>query len=92
MRSYDIVLIFRSNITTAAKDKILTGIKKWMGEGKIAKTNEWGKKAFTYPIKKEKEGMYVLLEVETEKGLPTDFEKKLIVEDAILRHLVLRND
>lgn len=90
MRSYDVALIFRANTTGAQREKLLDSIKKWIGDSKVSKTEDLGKKAFAYPIKKETEGNYVILEVESEKGVPTDFEKRVLMEEAILRHLVLR--
>lgn len=92
MRLYDIALVFRSNTTGPQREKLLESLKKWLAEGKIAKTDDWGKKRLAYPIKKEAEGNYVILEVESEKGVPADFEKRLLMEEAILRHLVLRRD
>ena len=92
MRSYDVVLIFRTNITKAVQEKLLDSVKKWLGDGKIAKVDDWGKKSFAYPIKKTREGNYLLLDVESEKGIPVDFEKRVLIEEAILRHLVIRRN
>lgn len=92
MRLYDVVLVFRSSLTSTQKNKILDTVKKLLGEAKVAKVEEWGKKALAYPIKKETQGDYVILNVESEEGLKGDFEKRLLMEEAILRHLVLRRD
>lgn len=92
MRLYDVALVLRSATTSAQKEKLLETVKKWLGEAKIEKVEEWGKKRLAYPIKKENEGYYVVLNVEAQKGMPGDFEKKLLMEEAILRHLVLRKD
>lgn len=92
MRTYDVALVFRTSVTGTAREKLLESIKKWLGDGKVAKTDDLGKKTFAYPIKKEREGNYILLEVESEKGVPADFEKRLLMEEAILRHLVLRKN
>jgi len=43
-----------------------------------------------YTIKREKKGEYVVLEFESEK-ISTDFEKRLIIQDDILRHLDDKN-
>ena len=92
MRLYDVVLVMRSSVTGTAREKLLDAIKKWLGSAKVAKVDDWGKKPLAYPIKKETEGNYVLLNVETEEGLKGDFEKRLLIEEAVLRHLVLRKD
>jgi len=92
MRLYDVALVLRSATTSTQKDKLLETVKKWLGEAKVEKVEEWGKKKLSYPIKKENEGYYIILSVESEKGVQGDFEKRLIMEETILRHLVLRKD
>ncbi|MBI2036655.1 30S ribosomal protein S6 [Candidatus Microgenomates bacterium] len=92
MRLYDVALVLRSATTSIQKEKLLETVKKWLGEAKVAKVEEWGKKKLSYPIKKENEGYYVILSVESGTGLKGDFEKRLLMEEAILRHLVLRKD
>lgn len=92
MRSYDVVLVMRPSVSGAQKDKLVDTVKKWLGDGKVTKIDDWGKKALSYPIKKENEGNYVLLAVESESGLAQDLEKKILMEDAIIRHLVLRKE
>lgn len=82
----------RTSVTGTAQEKLLDGIKKWLGEAKVAKVDDWGKKLLAYPIKKEKEGNYVVLEIESENGLSGDLEKKILMEEGILRHLVVRKD
>ena len=83
-------LVLRTATTASQRDKLIDSIKKWLGEAKIAKTLDWGKKALAYPIKKEREGNYVILEVEAENGIPGDFEKRVLMEEAVIRHLVIR--
>lgn len=92
MRTYDVALVFRPGLTQSAREKLLESVKKWLGDGKVAEVLDWGKKKLAYPIKKETEGNYVLLDVESEKGIPADFEKRIRVEEGIIRHLVLRRD
>lgn len=92
MRLYDVALVFRANTTGAAREKLLDGIKKWLGDAKVIKVDDWGKKQLAYPIKKEKEGSYFILSVESEEGIKGDFEKRILMEEAILRHLVLRKN
>jgi len=92
MRTYEVVLVFRANTTKTAQEKLLESVKKWLGDAKVKKTEELGKKTFAYPIKKETEGNYVILDIESEKGIPTDFEKRVFIEESILRHLVLKTN
>jgi small subunit ribosomal protein S6 len=92
MRSYDVVLVFQGTVSGTQREKLLESVRKWLGEGTVVKSNDWGKKALAYPIKGETEGNYVFLEVESERGVPADFEKRLLMEEGVLRHLVLRKE
>jgi ribosomal protein S6 len=89
-RLYELVLVLRDSLSEADKKKLLDTVKKWLGEVKIAKEEEIGKKVLSYPIKKETSGFYLKFSLETEATIPLDFEKRILSEDKILRHLLLR--
>lgn len=89
MRVYELVLIARGSLTEALRKKLIAGVKVLLKDLKIVKENEVGQKTLAYKIKREASGFYFdfVLEGET---IPQDFEKKLLENDNILRHLVLR--
>lgn len=88
MRSYKLVLLLKSDLTKDKKKKVLDQIESWAG-AKNVKADELGEKKLAYVIKKERKGDYVALSFESEK-IETDFEKRLVVNEDILRHLMLR--
>lgn len=90
MRTYELTLVIRPSVKEADRKKLLETVKEWLGkEVKVAKENDWGQKALAYPIKKEDAGYYLMWELEGE-GYPSDFEQRLIRNDSVLRHLMLR--
>ncbi|MCL5090473.1 MAG: 30S ribosomal protein S6 [Patescibacteria group bacterium] len=89
MRTYELVLILKSSLPEEKRKKLLESLKKMLGSLKVANEEVLGEKALTYPIKKEKSGYYYILSLEGET-IPLDFEKKLTVQEDILRHLVIR--
>lgn len=89
MRIYDVVLVLEPGTTETERKKLFESIKKWLGEAKVSKVNEWGKKVFARPVKKFREGFYAVLRVETEV-IQQDVEKKLLMEGKVLRHLLIR--
>lgn len=91
MRSYELVLVLKSDLTEGDKKKILENVKSYLTNLKISKQEEWGVKELSYEIKKQKEGLYIKLDLEGE-NIPLDLEKKLITSDNILRHLLLRKN
>jgi small subunit ribosomal protein S6 len=90
MKNYRLVLLLRSDLKKDQKDKLYEDIKKWIGEAKNDKIESLGEKKLAYPIKREKKGEYVMLNFETE-GITDELNKKLLIRDEILRHLLVRN-
>jgi ribosomal protein S6 len=88
MRSYKLVLLLKSDLTKEKKKKVLEQIESWAG-AKDVKVDELGEKKLSYVIKKEKKGDYVAVSFGSEK-IETDFEKRLVVNESILRHLMIR--
>ncbi len=90
MRLYEFVLVIKTSLSDAEKKKLLDTVKSWLKDVKVVSEEEWGSKALRYKIKREQMGVYYKFELEGEGGLPTDFEKRLLAQDNILRHLVIR--
>src|SRR5882672_723989 len=97
MRTYELVVVMKSSVKEADRKKLLEQVKGWLGKIKITKEDDWGQKALAYPIKKEDSGHYYQLFLEgdpsTDSGeatLPADFETRLIQNNDVLRHLLLR--
>ena len=90
MRTYELVLVVRPSVKEADRKKLLETIKGFLNDAKVAKEEDWGQKPLAYPIKKEIAGYYVKWELESEEGIAKDFETRLIRNDDIIRHLLLR--
>jgi len=56
------------------------------------KTDEWGKRALAYTIRKKKTGHYVIFSYKAEGGVPAAFEKHIKLNENILRHLTVVRD
>ena len=89
MRTYELVLVLRSSVKEADRKKLLEQVKGWLGKITVAKEDDWGQKALAYPIKKEDSGHYYQFVLEGE-AFPSDFEQRLIHNEQIIRHLLLR--
>jgi len=89
MRSYELILVVKTSLTDVLRKKLIAGVKELLKDLKIVKENEIGQKALAYKIKKEASGFYLDFVLEGEI-VPGNFEKKLLENDNILRHLLLR--
>lgn len=88
MRSYKLVLLLKSDLTKDKKKKLLDQIET-LAKATDAKTEELGEKKLTYTIKREKKADFVALTFNSDK-ISTDFEKRLVIQEDILRHLMIR--
>ena len=92
------VLVLRPSMKEADRKKLLDTVKEQLGKLRIAKEQDWGQKALAYTIKKEDAGYYIMMQLEADdpKGkeqqevIPADFETRLIRNDSVIRHLLLR--
>lgn len=89
MRSYELVLVTKTSLSDALRKKLIASVKLLLKDLKIVKENEVGLKSLAYKIKKETSGFYWDFGLQGEK-IPADFEKKLLENENILRHLLLR--
>lgn len=94
MRTYELTLIVDPDLTSENQKKLLAKIKKLIEEleGKVEKTNEWGKKEFTYPIKKKNLGYYFFWELILPSGAVSELDGKLKLEEEIIRYLLVRKE
>lgn len=94
MRDYELTLVIDPDLTSEKQKKLITKIKKIITDlkGKVGKTDEWGRKELAYPIKKKTLGYYFLLETKLSEKEPIEIEKKLRLEEGIIRHLLVKSE
>ncbi len=91
-RAYELMVIIDSDVGTADVEPVINRVADLVaGEGgKIASTDNWGRRKFAYKINHKTEGTYVVWEIVTETaGLP-DTERRLRLADDIVRHKLFR--
>jgi ribosomal protein S6 len=71
------------------RKKLIAGVKIMLKDLKIVKENEVGQKALAHKIKREATGYYSDFFLEGE-NVPSDFDKKILENDKVLRYLLLR--
>jgi small subunit ribosomal protein S6 len=89
MRMYELVVVVRPSVKEADRKKILDTLKSLLKDLKVVKEDDWGQKPLAYTIKKEEAGHYYMLQLEGE-NLPAGFEQRILQNDSIIRHLLLR--
>ena len=94
MRSYQSVLILKSDLDEAQVDQALEKIAQFISKcnGSSLKVEKWGKKRLAYRVKKSRFGYYLNIYHTCESlkvsGLEADFK----LYDLVLKFLVIRLD
>src|SRR5438270_231150 len=60
--------------------------------GRVEKTENWGRRKLAYEIGRQKEGVYVLEVINGSGELMKELDRRLRVMDQVIRHLVVRVD
>ena len=91
-RVYELMIIIDSDVAEADVPAVITRTEGLVTDegGRIASTDNWGRRKFAYEINHKNEGTYVVWEIVTEApGLPTT-ERQLRLADDIVRHKLFR--
>lgn len=89
---YELALVLSVSLSEDKQKKILEDVKMVVtsANGKIKESKLFGKKKFSYPIKKEKEGFYHILTYTLEGKETGQLSNKLLLNENILRYLIIR--
>lgn len=90
-RAYELVVVISPQLNEKKFKAELTAVEAVVdkAKGKVVKKEDWGKKALSYPIKKETEGMYVLFRLELPSEQVREVDKKLRLREDMLRFLLV---
>ncbi|MBY0462427.1 MAG: 30S ribosomal protein S6 [Alphaproteobacteria bacterium] len=94
MRYYETVFIARQDVTSSQVESMTqhyTSVIKEHG-GEVTKTEFCGLRPLAYPIKKNKKGHYVLLNIAVKPEGLAEVERQMKISEDILRHLSVRVD
>jgi small subunit ribosomal protein S6 len=94
MRDYELTLVVDPDLTSTNQKELLTKIKKSIADlkGKVAKTDEWGKKELVSPIKKRQSAYYFLLSVKLPEKSVGEIDKKFKLQEGLLRYLLVKKE
>lgn len=91
MNEYELLYIVGTQYTDAEIGEIQARIAKMLEEAgaKVLKQESLGKIRLAYPIKKSHHGSYLLVYFDAEGSVVADLNRRLGLEEAVLRHTLL---
>jgi len=94
MNKYEMMFIVKATMEADQVKATAENIKKTAEtEGaKVTEYKELGEKKLAYPIKKELNGYYFVMQLEASKEAEAEINRKAGLDENILRHLIIKLD
>ncbi|MDD5288660.1 MAG: 30S ribosomal protein S6 [Dehalococcoidales bacterium] len=92
LNEYELTVILKPDLSEEKLTATTENIKKFItGKGGvIADTKPWGKRRLAYPIKRAREGNYILLKFTMKPNQNRELETSLKISEDVLRHLLVK--
>ncbi len=93
MRKYEIMYIIRPTVEEAPRKELVKEFNEIFAafNSKVTSTDEMGVKELAYEIDNHKTGFYVLLKVEANNDAVNEFNRKVSINEDIIRHIVVND-
>ena len=93
-RSYEVVFIVDPDAADDEVMRLSENFQKIVTDqgGRIVKTEMMGRRQLAYEINHKREGSYILLEVEGSGAEIAELERRMRVNDRVLRYMTIRVD
>jgi len=90
MRNYELVCIAQPDLDETAFNEVVENVKGWITEagGEVNKVDVWGKRKLAYLIRKQREGLYVLLHIALPADSTKELERKIRFLEPVMRHML----
>ena len=90
MRNYELVCIIQPDLDETAFKEAVETVKGWITEagGSVDKEDVWGKRKLAYLIQKQREGQYVLLNINLPANATQELERNIRFLEPVMRHML----
>ncbi len=94
MKKYEMMFIVKATMEGEAVKATAESVKKVVAdyEGKVVEFKELGEKKLAYPVKKELNGYYFVMQIEIGKDGLAELDRKAGLDENVLRHLIIKLD
>ena len=92
MNQYEVMYVIDTNIDETTRTNLINRMSERVAQngGKVDRVDEWGKRRLAYPINYKTEGYYVLMYITAPSELPRELERRMKINENILRYLTVR--
>lgn len=90
MRNYELVCIVQPDLDETAFKGAIERVQGWITEsgGSVDKVDVWGRRRLAFPIRKQRDGQYVLMNVSLDPKSTSGLERNIRYLETVLRHML----
>ena len=90
---YETVLVLSAKLGEEGSAELVEKFKALIAEhGTVEGVDDWGKRRLAYPINKETEGYYTLINFESTPDFTAELDRIYKITDGVLRSLIVKKD
>lgn len=90
---YETVIVTSAKLGEEGSAELVNKFKALIAEhGTVQSVDDWGKRRFAYPIQKQTEGYYTLINFESTPDFTAELDRRYQITDGILRTLIVKRD
>ena len=93
MNKYEALFIVNPSVEDAGIKELIKKFSDLINSnGKVESVEEIGKKKLAYPVKKNPEGFYVLINFESDGSINSELERNFRITDEVIKFIVIKKD
>lgn len=93
MAKYETMLVTNAALDEEATAALVEKFKSLIAaNGTINSVEEWGKRRLAYPINKQNEGVYTLINFESAPEFPAELDRVYKITDGVIRSLIVAKE
>jgi len=87
-REYETIYIMRPDVTRDAQERVATRVGEVMtkGKGTLTSIENWGRRQLSFPVNKQKRGVYVYLKYLGQGDVVSELERNLRMLDDVVKY------
>lgn len=93
MNLYETVIVTSAKLGEEGSAELVNRFKALIEEhGTVQGVDDWGKRRFAYPIQKQTEGYYTLINFQSSPEFTAELDRRYQITDGILRTIIIKRD
>jgi small subunit ribosomal protein S6 len=93
MRDYELLFVLDPTLDEEKKAAIVETVKSVINAGgEAGEADVWGERRLAYTINKKNTGYYVVLPFKADAELPKELDRRLRINENVMRHIIVCQD